>query len=109
MRTRKWIAIAGEILGDVFEWEDGNGHFGRCLRVKTENLKQKVSSLENHVVVITGYYPQKHRNKELGVLVDIKQACAQDYGKHYSALSEERVRDIAEFKCRLEEDEKGFH
>jgi len=73
MRVRKWIAISGGVVGGTFEWHDEEGRFGRCLRVRKEELKRKCCELDGKEVLITAYYPKNYeKNGELGVLVDIK-------------------------------------
>ena len=97
LRYRKWIAIAGGINfsgGDyVFEWEDGEGNFGRCLVVKKPELREKADSLVGETVLITGYYPKDYEKKvveSLGVLIDIRKATERDFEKYESLLAWER-------------------
>ena len=97
LRTRKWIAVAGGInpSGDdyVFEWEDGEGNFGRCLIVKKPELRKKVDSLAGETVLITGYYPKGYEDKleeSLGVLIDIRKATEEDFEKYESLLASDR-------------------
>jgi len=73
VRVRKWVAISGGVIGDTFEWHDEEGNFGRCLRVKKEELKRKCAKLDGEEVLITSYYPKNYeKTGELGVLVDIE-------------------------------------
>ena len=75
MRCRKWIAVAGDLFDDTFEWEDGEGNFGRCLKVKSYRLQEKASRLFGKIVLIKAYYPKGYeRSGELGVLVDIRES-----------------------------------
>ena len=94
MRTRKWIAVAGGInfSGNdyVFEWEDGEGNFGRCLIVKKPKLREKADSLAGETVLITAYYPKDYEEKieeSLGVLIDIRKVTKRDFEKYESLLA----------------------
>ena len=94
MRTRKWIAVAGSIFqGEkdyVFEWEDGEGNFGRCLVVKKPQLREKADDLVGETVLITAYYPKGYEDKleeSLGVLINISKATKRDFEKYESLLA----------------------
>jgi len=87
MRCREWIAVAGDLFDDTLEWEDGAGHFGRCLKVKSDKLKEKASKLSGKVVLIRAYYPKGYeRSEALGVLVDIREAIKEDFKKAWNCL-----------------------
>ena len=97
LRTRKWIAVAGGINPSgsdyVFEWEDGEGNFGRCLVVKKPGLREKADSLVGETVLITGYYPKGYEDKleeSLGVLIDIRKATEEDFENYESRLALDR-------------------
>lgn len=75
------------VFGDAFEWEDGKGNVGRCLMVKTEELKEKASKLDCKIALITAYYPKSYeKTGELGVLIDVREAVPTDFDKHKSML-----------------------
>lgn len=75
MRVRKWIAISGGVFVDSFEWHDEEGSFGRCLRVRKEELKRRCAELDGKKVLITAYYQKNYeKTGELGVLVNIERA-----------------------------------
>ena len=89
LRTRKWIAVAGDKNPSgndyVFEWEDGEGNFGRCLVVKKPELREKADFLAGETVLITAYYPKGYEKKleeSLGVLIDIRKATEDDFEKY---------------------------
>ena len=97
LRTRKWIAVAGSIFQGkkdyVFEWEDGEGNFGRCLVVKKPQLREKADDLVGETVLITACYPKGYEGKleeSLGVLIDIREATEEDFEKYESLLAIDR-------------------
>lgn len=62
------------MIGGSLEWHDEEGNYGRCLRVRKEELKRKCNELDGKKVLITAYYPKNYeKTGELGVLVDIKR------------------------------------
>jgi len=92
MRCREWIAVAGDLFTDTFEWENGAGHFGRCLKVKSDQLKKKASKLADQIVVIRAYYPKGYGSSgALGVLVDIRKATRRDFKRIRSCLNTDFV------------------